>query len=37
MLAQEKRDRECAQHQEWAKQENHELNFTLNHDFMTEN
>lgn len=37
ILAQEKRDREVAQHQEWARQEKHELNYTINNDFMTEN
>lgn len=37
LLAQQKRDREVVQHQEWARQEKHELNFTTTHDFMTEN
>ena len=37
ILAQDKRDREVAQHQEWARQEKNELQYTTTHDFMTEN
>lgn len=37
ILAQEKKEREVKQHETWAQQEKHELAFTNNHDFMTEN
>ena len=36
-MAQEKKDREIAQHKQWADQEAHEVEFTKTHDFMTEN
>ena len=36
-MAQEKKEREIAHHDVWAQQEKHELEFTNNHDFMTEN
>ena len=37
ILAQEKKERDIAMHEKWAQQEKHELEFTNNHDFMTEN
>ena len=37
ILAQEKKERDVAMHEKWAQQEKHELEFTNNHDFMTEN
>ena len=37
ILAQEKREREKQQRDTWAQQEKHEIEFTNNHDFMTEN
>ena len=36
ILAQEKRAREAMQHDAWSSQEKHEVDFTNNHDFMTE-
>ncbi len=36
-LAKEKRDNELRQRENWSEQEAHELAYTLNHDFMTEN
>ena len=37
VLAQEKKEREIQQHELWDQQEKHELHYTNNHDFMTEN
>ena len=37
VLAKEKKDRETKQHEEWAEQEKREIDYTNNHDFMTEN
>ena len=37
MLHQQKKDRDVAQHNTWANQEKVEVDFTLKHDFMTEN
>ena len=37
IMAAEKRDRDVKQHEQWANQEAHEVQFTLTHDFMTEN
>ena len=37
ILGQEKREREQQQRDTWAQQDHHELEFTNNHDFMTEN
>ena len=36
-MAMEKKMRDKAQHDLWAAQEKHEIDFTNNHDFMTEN
>ena len=37
ILAQEKKEKEVKMHETWAQLEKHELEFTNNHDFMTEN
>jgi len=37
VLAKEKRDAEMKSQYDWANQEAHEVDFTLTHDFMTEN
>ena len=37
ILAAEKKEREVKMHETWAQLEKHELEFTSNHDFMTEN
>lgn len=37
VLAQEKKERELMQHEVWSRQEKHEVDYTNNHDFMTEN
>ena len=37
VLAQQKKDRDIMQHEVWKQSESHELNYTNNHDFMTEN
>ena len=36
-LAKEKRDAELRQRENWAHQEEHEVDYTLTNDFMTEN
>ena len=37
LLASQKKDRETQQHEQWAAAEANEINYTNNHDFMTEN